>query len=66
MASLSVGSSGEITGYYEKKKLIKCDLLNNVDGGGDDVVVIKDNEGYEISLDRKRVSACRRRMSRRR
>lgn len=50
----------------KKKKLIKCDLLNNVDGGGDDVVVIKDNEGYEISLDRKRVSACRRRMSRRR
>ena len=66
MASLSVGSCGEITGYYEKKKLLKkCDLLNNVDGGRDDVVVIKDNQGYEVSLDRKRVSACRRRMSRR-
>ena len=50
----------------KKKKLLKkCDLLNNVDGGRDDVVVIKDNQGYEVSLDRKRVSACRRRMSRR-
>lgn len=48
----------------KKKLLKKCDLLNNVDGGGDDVV-IKDNEGYEISLDRKLVSACRRIMSRR-